>query len=83
MENCPMGVQNSERIKALENWQKRQNGELHEVKNCVNEIKAAIHKIDIELVRGRPTWIVTALLTTLFSLVTGLAVYLLTAVSVL
>ena len=23
MENCPMGVQNSERIKALENWQKR------------------------------------------------------------
>lgn len=75
---CNLGIQNAERIKALEGWQKRQNGELHEVKNCVNEINMAVHRIDIELVRGRPSWMVVALITALFSGVTGLAIYLIT-----
>ena len=75
---CAMGIENRGKIDALEAWQKRQNGDLQELKKDVKEIKESISKINIELVRGRPSWGMTALMTALFSLSTGLIVFLVT-----
>ena len=75
---CARGVENRGKIDALEAWQKRQNGDLQELKKDVKEVKEAIGKINIELVRGRPSWAVTALVTGLVSVCTGLIVFLVT-----
>lgn len=76
--HCAKGVENRGKIDALEAWQKRQNGDLQELKKDVKEVKDAISKINIELVRGRPSWAVTALVTGLVSVCTGLIVFLAT-----
>jgi len=73
-----MGIENRGKIDALEAWQKRQNGDLQELKKDVKEIKESINTIKVELVRGRPSWAVTTLLTALFSICTGLIVFLAT-----
>ena len=75
---CNLGIQNAERIKALEGWQKRQNGELGDVRRGMEEIKQSINKINVELIGGRPSWAVSLLITALFSIATGLVVFLLT-----
>lgn len=75
---CATGIENRAKIKGLEDWQKRQNGDLQELKKDVREIKEAISTIKVELVRGRPSWAVTTLLTALFSICTGLIVFLAT-----
>jgi len=75
---CAMGIENRGKIDALEAWQKRQNGDLQELKKDVKEIKESINTIKVELVRGRPSWAVTTLLTALFSICTGLIVFLAT-----
>jgi len=73
-----MGIENRGKIDALEAWQKRQNGDLQELKKDVKEIKESISTIKVELIRGRPSWAVTTLLTALFSICTGLIVFLAT-----
>ena len=75
---CATGIENRGKIDALEAWQKRQNGDLQELKKDVKEIKESISTIKVELVRGRPSWAVTTLLTALFSICTGLIVFLVT-----
>lgn len=75
---CATGIENRAKIKSLEDWQKRQNGDLQELKKDVREIKESISTINVELVRGRPSWAVTTLLTALFSICTGLIVFLAT-----
>ena len=75
---CATGIENRGKIDALEAWQKRQNGDLQELKKDVKEIKESISTIKVELVRGRPSWAVTTLLTALFSICTGLIVFLAT-----
>lgn len=75
---CAMGIENRGKIDALEAWQKRQNGDLQELKKDVKEIKESISTIEVELVRGRPSWGMTALMTALFSICTGLIVFLAT-----
>jgi len=75
---CAMGIENRGKIDALEAWQKRQNGDLQELKKDVKEIKESISTIKVELIRGRPSWAVTTLLTALFSICTGLIVFLAT-----
>lgn len=76
--HCAKGVENRGKIDALEAWQKRQNGDLQELKKDVKEIKESISTIKVELVRGRPSWAVTALVTGLVSVCTGLIVFLAT-----
>jgi len=80
-------IGNVKDITSLQEWQKRQDVTLREIKECLNELTEkinALHKEDIanlriELVKGRPSWAVTLLLTFLSSIAVGAIVYVLKA----
>jgi len=64
-------------LEHLKDWQKRQNGSLGEIADCMKEIKDDVQEIKLENARGRPSWALSIAFAALLSLVTGLVVYLL------
>jgi len=65
-------------LEHLKDWQQRQNGNLAEIATCMQAIKDDVQEIKLEAARGKPSWAVSLALGALLSVITGLAVYLIT-----
>lgn len=68
-------VGNTKDIVALQEWQIRQNGTLVEIKDCLKEIVEDITDLRLEVVKGKPSWVVLALITFLSSVTVGAVVF--------
>ena len=62
-------------IEHLKEWQKRQNGSLGEIADCMKEIKDDVQEIKLENAQGKPSWAVALIMGALLSAITGLIVH--------
>lgn len=77
-------IRHEEQIATLKDWQQKQNGQMEVIRDDIQEIKemliienAEIRSQIIEESSKKPSWSVLLMITTLSSICTGLAVYVL------
>ena len=62
-------------LDSLNEWQARQNGSLQRIDGNLEKISVKINELEMSIVKGRPTWAVSIIISALSAISVGLAVY--------